>query len=283
MLESSGNKPTSPPELLNYWITERERIRLRKELKFLPKPWSDDPVFQTTYFCNVRREDDRVTRWLRANWLVDDRNYEFATAMARLINRPATLSMIGYPYSGSIEDVTFEVEVAAQLCIDEGIPFWGNAYVVTTHGQRMGKLPYLLGLLRGAHNALPLAGVAGTCAAYHRAFKTLEGFSDFMAAQVVADLKNTTFHPLAKADDWWTFVAPGPGSLRGMGWFFGMKQSRRSFTEDLGEIRRNLEDQGNEIIHKICNQDLQNCLCEFDKYMRVRNGTGRSKRKYNGS
>ena len=29
-------------------------------------------------------------------------------------------------------------------------------------------------------------------------------------------------------------------------------------------------------------QDLQNCFCEFDKYMRILNGTGRSKRSYNG-
>jgi hypothetical protein len=29
-------------------------------------------------------------------------------------------------------------------------------------------------------------------------------------------------------------------------------------------------------------QDLQNCLCEFDKYERVRLGEGRPKAKYNG-
>ena len=29
-------------------------------------------------------------------------------------------------------------------------------------------------------------------------------------------------------------------------------------------------------------QDLQNCLCEFDKYMRILHGTGRSKRGYPG-
>lgn len=273
----------SPPELLAYWIQERERIRQLKESR-APKPWSADPVFQTTYFCNVRREDDRVTRWLRANWLVDDRNYEFAMVMARLINRPDTLERIGYPDRGLVY-TEIQVRMGTEWCKDHGEPFWGNAYVVTTHGQRIDKLSYLIGLLRGAHNALPLAGVAGTCAAYHSAFKTLEGFSDFMAAQVVADLKNTAFHPLAEADDWWSFVAPGPGSKRGVSWFFhGVPdKTTRSFRDDISEIRNSLEDMGNEMIHKICNQDLQNCLCEFDKYMRVRNGTRRSKRKYNGN
>ena len=281
MLGSNGRKPENPRELLNYWINEREGIRRQKEAG-LPKPWTDDWVFQTTYFCNVRREDDRVTRWLRANWLVLDGTYEFAMVLARLINRPSTLEKIGYPYLG------FNNLYRDRL-IDLGKtlkPFWGNAYVVTTHGQPIDKLSYLIGLLEGAHKVLPFTGLAPTCSAWHRAFKTLEGFSDFMAAQIVADLKNTSFHPLAKAEDWRTFVAPGPGSRRGMSWYFNGKSNvaikPKHFVECIQEIRSGLEDMGNEVIHTLCNQDLQNCLCEFDKYMRVRNGTGRSKRKYNG-
>lgn len=267
----------SPPELFAYWIREREAIRARKE-RGQPKPWSDDPVFQTTYFCNVHREDDRVTRWLRANWLVDDRNYEFAMVLARLVNRPSTLEFIGYPYTHN-HDWVGRVSKALEECS----PFWGNAYVVTTHGQRMDKGQYLIGVLQGAHRVLPLNGVAGTCAAYWRALQGLEGFASFMAAQVVADLKNTSFHPLAHAMDWHTFAAPGPGSLRGLAWYFGESTfPKGQFQDGIEEVRANLEDSCNELIHKICNQDLQNCLCEYDKYMRVSRGTGRSKRKYNG-
>jgi len=262
----------SPRELFVYWINEREEIRKLKEAG-APKPWSDDPVFQTTYFCNIRREDDRVTRWLRANWLVDDRNYEFAMVMARLINRPQSLEAIGYPYadSGDIGGRFRMIEIVAR----EQKPFWGNAYVVTTHGQRMDKVQYLIGCLERAHNALPLAGVAGTCAAYWRALQALEGFGSFMAAQVVADLKNTAFHPLANAPDFWTFVAPGPGSKRGLEWYFGRKGD---FYRDIDHVAAETQ----HVVPNLSNQDLQNCLCEFDKYMRVRNNTGRSKRKYNG-
>lgn len=199
--------------------------------------------------------------------------------LARLVNRPESLKAIGYPYDGMLPWYRDKIQEVGGILK----PFWGNAYVVTTHGQAIDKLTYLIGLLKGAHKVLPLSGVAGTCAAYHGAFKTLEGFSDFMAAQVVADLKNTSFHPLAIAEDWWTFAAPGPGSLRGMAWYFGKSRiAPREFQECLREIRNDQEDMGSEIIHKICNQDLQNCLCEFDKYMRVSRGTGRSKRRYNG-
>jgi hypothetical protein len=268
-------------ELFRYWVTERERIRfLKDELRF-PRPWSQDPIFQTVYFCNVQREKDRVTRWLRTHWLKDDPNYNFAMVMARLINKPETLEIIGFPYAHNEMDIERELTVAHEICKRQGRPFWGNAYVVTTHGQRMGKLQYAIGLLIGAQQHLAATTLPGTLAGAHAALKTLEGFSDFMAAQVVADLKNTPFHPLAKAEDWWTFAAPGPGSLRGLAWYFGKKPySPRKFMEGLNSIRSETPEW--HMIHRICNQDLQNCLCEFDKYMRVSTGTGRSKRKYNG-
>jgi hypothetical protein len=38
-----------------------------------------------------------------------------------------------------------------------------------------------------------------------------------------------------------------------------------------------------EILEFLCFQNLQNCFCEYDKFMRVTNGTGRSKRKYKGN
>jgi hypothetical protein len=261
----------SPRELFVYWVNEREKVRLAKE-RGDPKPWSQDKIFQEVYFTNIRREDDRVTRWLRANWLVNDRNYEFAMVVARLINKPETLGYILYPYGR----FTPRYEIAIREAAQNLKPFWGNAYVVTTHGQRMDKVQYLLGVLEGAHKVLPLVGVAGTCTAYWRALQGLEGFGSFMAAQVVADLKNTVFHPLANAPDFWTFVAPGPGSKRGLEWYFGRKGN---FYIDIDQVAA--ETGG--VIPLLSMQDLQNCLCEFDKYMRVRNGTGRSKRKYAGS
>lgn len=42
-------------------MVERERIRERRE-RGLPKPWTQDPTYQTNKFCNVFRDDDRQTR-----------------------------------------------------------------------------------------------------------------------------------------------------------------------------------------------------------------------------
>ena len=58
-------------ENLIYWINERNRIYLAKEQGF-PKPWSTNYVMQRTYFCNIHREKDRVTRWIRHNYTYED-------------------------------------------------------------------------------------------------------------------------------------------------------------------------------------------------------------------
>lgn len=55
----------TPYQELVWYIRERERIRDRKESK-CGKPWTTDTVLQSARFCNVWREDDRVTRYERS-------------------------------------------------------------------------------------------------------------------------------------------------------------------------------------------------------------------------
>ena len=80
-----------------YWISERECIRIRKAAGD-PKPWSNDPVFQTAYFCNVHREDDKVTKWIRRNWTCHDTvsRHLVAMALARFVNKPKTLEALTF-------------------------------------------------------------------------------------------------------------------------------------------------------------------------------------------
>jgi hypothetical protein len=103
-----------------------------------------------------------------------------------------------------------------------------------------------------------------------------DGLGSFIAAQIIADLKYMP--PLDKAKDWHTFASSGPGSRRGLNRVCG-RAVNESWTEDkwraaltaLQEKIKPLE------MHA---QDLQNCLCEFDKYERVRLGEGEPKQIY---
>jgi len=261
---------------LLYWIKERETVRLRKEAGE-PKPWSNDPVFQVTYFCNVRREDDRVTKFIRRMYSPYVRHPLFVhnIILSRFLNWPDTLDALDYqdewdpPY---VKSVLNERKLLGKV--------WGNAYVVTTHGIKMDKIDYL------CDRVMPSIGdhagnvVSSSCAHVASNLQKIEGISTFMAGQVVADLKNTPGHPLQHANDWWDFALPGPGSIRGMDWLMGTKVTAREWYPMLLSVRDTVEHLST--VGDLCAQDMQNCLCEFDKYMRVSNGTGRSKRSYNG-
>lgn len=204
-------------------------------------------------------------------------NYEFSICVARIFNRPETLARIFL----SVKDANFPAirQILLDMQYNEH-QIWSGAYLITTHGRKMTKLDYCLEILEQAYYRFQLKPVlVRTCAEWHRYTMSVEGFGSFLAAQVVADLKNTIGHPLQKADDWFTFSAPGPGSLRGLSWFHGRPVTERTYEADIYAVYDYLYRYGIQRIHF---QDLQNCLCEFDKYCRVATGSGRSKRKYPG-
>ena len=118
----------------------------------------------------------------------------------------------------------------------------------------------------------------------HTALMEIRGLASFMAGQVVADLKCSEGHPLQNATDWRSFSSHGPGSLRGLTWFFEEKVTAKNYACKMQQAYVILEFELNEDTMNILSmQNLQNCMCEYDKFMRVSNNTGRSKRKYNGT
>lgn len=286
ILEVNG-KSYTPPELLAYWIREREIIHVLKE-SGEKKPWSDDPVFRRVYFCNVCREDDKVTKFIRQMYTVSTFgvHIELAMVAARIFNFPPTLGKIpNYlaPYKRNTLACFLEEEQKA------GHQIWGGAYLITTHGKKMSKIDYCTELLAEANEILPYyqdgqTWVEGspTCLDYHIRIMDIAGMGSFLAAQVVADLKHTEGHVLQNASDWYTFSAPGPGSLRGLAWYYERdKVTPKEYQELIKGVALYLVDKHGSKPWNM--QDLQNCLCEFDKYCRVLTGSGRSKRKYPGA
>jgi hypothetical protein len=262
--------------LLAYWISEREAVRRLKE-HGEPKPWSDDWVFQNTYFCNVHREDDRVTKWIRNNYTPEilGEYYDYAIVAARIFNWPDTLGDLLYK-GGLVPYNSVEMEEFLTLKQFAKEKIWGGAYLITTHGQKMSKIDYCVRLMGQVYQQFSTVRFGHTsCEETHQAYMMIDGLGSFLAAQIVADLKNTKGHLLSDAADWKTFSAPGPGSLRGLTWFFDKQVTPALYQEHIQYVKEYLN-------WEFCMQDLQNCMCEFDKYCRVRKGAGRSKRKYAG-
>lgn len=257
-----------------YWVKERECIQVLKD-GGLEKPWSIDPIFQVTYFCNTNREHDKVTRWMRQNFTGSDRKHDVENyILARMVNKPESLEAMGWPWNSFFKDQWHGV------MSQKGA--WGSAYIVSTNGRAIAKHEYIGGLLERVFEQVPYnppIGVAPTLESCHKALMQLQGMGSFMSGQVVADLKNTEGNILQDATDWKSWATHGPGSLRGLTWFHEEQVTPRKFKEALSSARLWCKD---EVAH-LCNQNLQNCFCEYDKYMRVESNTGRSKRKYNGN
>src|SRR4051812_23574123 len=79
---------------LFYWVRQREEIRRRKETGLGPESWTPDTILSTYRFCNVRREDDRVTVWVRDHIrkpYADYPNLWLMLCIARQVNWPMTL------------------------------------------------------------------------------------------------------------------------------------------------------------------------------------------------
>lgn len=242
-------------DLLCYWINEREEVRKAKEAG-CPREWSEDPIFQQYHFCNVHREDDRGTKELHA--LCRELNVtcpllpEFYTA-ARLFNMPASTR------------VYWTQGVDALKCYrDQGSKIFHVAYVVSTCGQRMDKIDYVNRVVRDVRN---LFVPRNTCRAAFDALRTVDGLGSFLAGQVVADLKNDQY--LEGCHDCRSFAVMGPGSKKGMDFLIADGETpttERNFHSRLLYLDHVIGGQ----VTPMDAQDLQNCLCEFSKFMRYK-------------
>lgn len=255
------------------FILERDRIR-RRRAEGKKAPWTDDVILRQYRFCNVRREDDAVTKWLAANW-----RKQFAVdsvrtlALARLVNWPPTLKRIGYPAPFDSKRVIAAIHEAARKGKS-----WSSAYIVSTNGVAKDKAEYIVEDVV-AHIPDWNFGVM-TLQDFWGKLRAYRGMGSFIAAQVVADLKNTPGCPLQEAPDWWDWAAPGPGSLRGVYRYFEQQNFALPFIAQLRQIRHAVEPLIQHEIPRLCLQDWQNVMCEADKYWRTQEGHGRPKAHY---
>jgi hypothetical protein len=110
------------------------------------------------------------------------------------------------------------------------------------------------------------------------------GWGPFMAYQVVVDMRWTRY--LQNAPDIQTWAALGPGSRRGLNRLMGRDPkaplSQEQGLEEMLELRRLLGKTGVLAPWLVLPDlsDVQNCLCETDKWMRVKAGDGRPRAKY---
>ncbi len=279
--------PQPTPGILDgYWkfLEARELAREAKEFGIFPH--SDDPILAKYSFCNINREHDRVTKWVKAT-VRDNPKIQNATAMvvriaiARIFNDPAT-------FEGLEEPIGIDNTLAHVLQRQkDGKRIFRGAYMMPSHGSpdqlKMAPAVYyleacrkLLGADWGKVKSLEEACVE---------ILGVHGFGPFLANQIVTDLRYTKW--FQKAPDWGTFVLGGPGTSRGLCRLFGeplsINKNQTWIHERLMLVRQMTLDLMGEC--PITNyfldpNNISNSFCEFDKYERARLNEGRLNRFY---
>lgn len=273
------------------WVREREQIRLRKE-RGDPPPWTEDPILASFRFCCVRREDDRVTRWVREHvrepyaehpllWLM--------LCLCRQVNWPDTLAELietsgAWPAHDDYSPARLATALRSRRT--RGDKVYTGAYVIPAPRERGGdKQRHVAEVVIGAlYHERRRAALEGWfrhgLQRAHGQLRQFCGWGDFLAYQAVVDMR---FCPglLAQAPDRASWAAAGPGSIRGLNRLYGrpveaaLPQARA--LEEMLAIYALVERETGVAIDL---SDVPNILCETDKYLRTLREEGHPRARY---
>ena len=264
-----------PKTDFNNYMIERHSIYERRA-EGQPYPWTDDPILNEYSFCNVYRELDRVTIWIRENWrepYADHPNLPFAMAMARQINWPDTLQEIGFPEHWNPE----RIKAIMQGRLNRKEKVYTGAYMLTgTLGGT--KVEQTIDKILTPLYEMPPRIISNSLEETWKRYLPYPGFSGFMAYEVVTDLRHTKY--LENAEDIMTWANPGPGAKRGLNRIHGRELEKSIPKAQLISEMKELLDLCNMAPLPLEMRDIEHCLCEFDKYERVRLGQGKPRAKY---
>jgi len=279
-------------ELVDFMFAREARRKYHHDHKVSAVPEPDE-ILDTYRFCNVLRNDDRVTKWLHDNWLARWRTelhgwFPFAVARCA-INRIDTMAAIEkYLMPWKPEQVRRVLKERRA----QGLTIYGAAYMIGTQGNAGDKVDFLIDKVLTPlwKNRLCFPCDTGfthskqaSLAVAHEWLQSHYAVGSFTAAQVLADWKYANGQNWRDFD---TFAASGPGSRRGLNRVLNQPLNNtwdeKVFRTQLGILRNSVLPliKHDRHIKNITAQDLQNCLCEFDKYERARLGEGRPKQIY---
>jgi len=281
------------------YARDRYQLMLDREADF-EQPWTKDPIFQEFRFCNVFREDDRTTKWIRENIRTPMHNHPrllFAMVVARWFNRIETLNELKSQCAApgvNIKNMFMEWdsdEVRHRL--KDQHPLITGAYMVKTPAG-MNKLEGLIWCLEqilpdAEHLQARIEDGETTLEEVTAVLAEYPFLGPFMSYEIVTDLRHTPL--LDKAPDIMTWANPGPGAARGLGRVMrGNKDFfNRSSKKDQEPLQRGMQfllkqsQRGKNWPKRWPTwemRDVEHLLCEMDKYERARLGEGRPKQKF---
>jgi hypothetical protein len=246
---------------------------------------------QTWRFCNVFREDDRVTEWIRKNAREPLHGNHPATVTAmvacRVFNRIRTLEIL------HLYGILHKWDTRHAIQVLEGEhPIVGAAYVVKTP-DGMDKLHGCVMMVNAVYGSSNLIAEdihrENSLRYAWEAFQRYPCSGSFMADEIVSDLRHCDV--LCRADDTTTWSVPGPGACRGLSWLIAGNSEVLGYGGSLAKqyalpMMQELLEASRETTHWPSNwpawemREVEHWLCEYYKWVRVRYLGQRMKRRF---
>jgi hypothetical protein len=274
-----------------YFATARERYEiLVRRLHGEGPPWTNDPIFLTWRFCNLFRESDKVTVWIREHVrsvIADEDNILTAMVVCRFFNRIETLEKLWE------NGIVFEWNTdLVKGLLRKVSPVVGAAYMIKTP-TGMNKLDGVCWIVDqiAIDQAKIVAAIRAnpTLEAATRIIQQYPFIGPFIAYEVVSDLRYTPL--LFNAPDIMTWANAGPGACRGLSWLitgndmtlkYNSKAAREESVKLMQELleRSQSEDYWPAAWPRWEMREVEHWLCEYYKYVRVKYLDQPMKRRY---
>ena len=272
----------STKEIYFNFVEERHRIWERRQAGLPREEWTTDPVLADRKFCNVYRVLDAGSQFVVKELLSGVEDAEealFLSLLYRYTNRPEPFVHFAketgrYPTLVDLEDGTLSAVWTHYH--EGGNPIFGSAYTIFCGQENAGmtRLEWVLWLMSsallpwGSHFIFADFIDAEPGLPRLEVLKRPPRVADFMGQQVLTDFNYWGGDSESENE----YVVPGPGSARGIQ-RIDPSVKPRAMADFIRALRvevlarpsaPSLEGRPPSLM------DIQNTLCEFDKYMRHR-------------
>ena len=254
------------------FVAERHAVWERRQ-HGQPQPWTEDPVLATRKFTNVFRLLDPGSQFVIEHLIHNDPEQTLARCfLYRHTNLPSAWLAYAAEF-GSMPDVLDGLDMLEEFWLEykaQGNRIFSGAYMIYPQSAVPGtdKVVSIIDLTRRlfvsgtrvAHDFMRATSQTDRFAA----LRTNKGVADFMSMQILTDFGySTEFREDA-------LVVPGPGAVKGAAalgmkgpeaieWAYNAAQELDPLPMVWGSGNRG---------HFLSKMDVQNCLCEFSKYVR---------------
>lgn len=287
-----------------FWnfITERQKIWYSRFVRKKLPPWTNDKVLCQNHFTNVYRELDPGTKYAIEHILElrkSKKDRIFNIMIYRLIGKEETHRYIGFQYVKKFDSTIFVNNL--NEIKKQGMHPFTSAYMVSAYNSMGSKnkitnISRIFTLLKQNIDGFYYKLI--TAPSMEKAYKIISGqpgYGNFLSYQILVDLT----YPLKTeggiglidlpAGDW---ASAGPGARNGIKILLKtpfvsdltvMKWLRDMQREEFRRLMLAFPFWKNEYNPKgdISLSNIQNCLCEYYKYVKIKEGWGRGRRRFN--